>query len=404
MAFAQQMIMEGRQTFRFDTFGDEEFWGDQLHLHDAIKGAALGGVGPGLTPNAALGLGLRVDSEALNAATRQQIQNGTADLGNPATTVELLRQNAVIGVTGFFDVGGALTKVGIQCALCHSTVDDDLAVGIGRRRDGWPNRDLNVGAIIALAPDLTPFTTLLGASDPAVRAVLNSWGPGKFDAELVLDGQAMQPGSSTSSATLIPPAYGLAGVNLGTWTGWGSTTHWNGLVANIEMHGKGTFWDPRLNDANKFPIAAAAGFANIRNTPDLITPKLAALHFYQLSLRAPTPPTGSFDATMASNGKIVFETQAQCARCHVPPLFTEPGWNMHLPADVGIDGFQASRSPDAHYRTPPLKGLWAHQTGGFYHDGRFATLDAVVNHYDGFLALGLTPTQKAELVQYLLSL
>src|SRR5262245_39913398 len=255
-------LEDGRNVFRFDTFGDEEFWGDQLRLHDAIRGAALGGVGTGLSPTAALSLGLKVDSESLNSATRQAIQNGTADLTDPATTVELLRQSSVLGVTGFFDGSGNLIRVGIQCALCHSTVDDSLMTGIGVRRDGWANRDLNVGAIVALAPDLTPFTSLLGVSDATVRTVLNSWGPGKFDAALVLDGHATKPGGGPA-ATLIQPAFGLLGVNLHTWTGWGSVTHWNGFVANIEMHGKGRFWDPRLNDAAKFPIAAAAGFGNI---------------------------------------------------------------------------------------------------------------------------------------------
>jgi hypothetical protein len=403
VAFAKQLINEGRNTFRFDTFGDEEFWGDQLHLHDAIKGAALGGVGPGLNPTLALSLGLKVDSEALSSATRQAIENGTADLTNPATTVELLRQKSVLGVTGFFDGSDNLVSVGIQCALCHSTVDDSLVPGIGVRRDGWANRDLNIGAIVALAPDLTPFTTLLGVPDATVRTVLNSWGPGKFDAELVLDGQATQPGGAPA-ATLIPPAFGMLGVNLHTWTGWGSVTHWNAFVANVEMHGKGRFYDPRLNDPVKFPVAAAAGFGNITNAQDLITPKLAALQYYQLSLKAPVPPDGTFDAGLAQQGKIVFEGQGQCATCHVPPLFTEPGWNMHTAAEIGIDSFQASRSPDVRYRTSPLKGLWTHQTGGFYHDGRFATLIDVVNHYDVHFSLGLSASQKSSLVEYLKSL
>jgi hypothetical protein len=236
-----------------------------------------------------------------------------------------------------------------------------------------------------------------------VRDVLNSWGPGKFDAELILDGVAVQP-DGDSAATLIPPAFGLAGVNLHTWTGWGSVTHWNAFVANLEMHGVGTFFDPRLNDPVRFPIAAAAGFADVRNTPDRITPKLAGLHLFQLALVAPKPPEGSFDPVAAQAGKEVFDTVANCDRCHVPPLFTEPGWNMHTPAEIGIDAFQAARSPDQRYRTPPLKGLWTHQTGGFYHDGRFATLLDVVNHYDAFFGLALSPAQKNNLVEYLKSL
>ena len=280
--------------------------------------------------------------------------------------------------------------------------------GIGRRLDGWAARDLDVGAIIALSPSVQPFVDLLGLvhptiDAPTVRSVLRSWGPGKFDAELLLDGKASRP-DGKPAATLIPPAFGLAGVNLHTWTGWGSVTHWNAFVANLEMQGKGTFFDPRLNDAAKFPIAAPAGFGNVRHDPDLVTAKLAALHVYQLRLQAPRAPGGSFDAGAAQRGKALFNGKADCARCHVPPLFTEPGWNMHTPEEIGIDNFQAERSPDERYRTAPLKGLWTHTRGGFYHDGRFATLRAVVNHYDAHFGLGLTAQEKADLVQYLQSL
>jgi hypothetical protein len=170
------------------------------------------------------------------------------------------------------------------------------------------------------------------------------------------------------------------------------------------MHGQGTFYDPRLEDAAKFPIAAANDFGNVRSDPDLITPKLAALHLYQLALEAPRPPAGSYDAAAAARGGRLFRGQADCARCHVPPLFTEPGWNMHTAAEIGIDDFQAKRSPDERYRTTPLRGLWSHQKGGFYHDGRFATLLDVVEHYNQFFGLGLTAAEKADLVQYLKSL
>jgi hypothetical protein len=287
-------------------------------------------------------------------------------------------------------------------------VDDSFAPGIGRRLDGWAARDLNVGAIIALAPNLQPLVDLLAIVHPgidaaAVRAVLRSWGPGKFDAELILDGKARRP-DGKPAATLIPPAFGLAGVNLHTWTGWGSVTHWNAFVANLEMQGQGTFFDPRLNDAEKFPIAAAAGFGDVRDVPDLTTAKLAPLHYYQLSIRAPRPPAGSFDSAAATRGRVVFNGKADCARCHVPPLFTEPGWNMHTPQEIGIDAFQARRSPDEHYRTAPLRGLWTHTKGGFYHDGRFPTLRAVVDHYNAHFDLGLTTQQKGDLVQYLRSL
>jgi hypothetical protein len=399
---AVQMLEEGRKTFRHDTFGSEDFWGGLLQLHQAIQGDDFGGVGDGLSPGAALGLGLKVDVDALSHQTIQAIRRGRVDLDDPAVTLALLKENAVVGVKGFFS-GNRLRSVGIQCALCHSTVDNSLAPGIGHRLDGWANRDLDIGAIVALAPVLTPLTTLLGVDDATVRTVLRSWGPGKFDAELVLDGKAFRP-DGKSAATLIPPAFGLAGVNLHTWTGWGSVTHWNAFVSNLEMHGKGTFYDPRLDDAAKFPIAAREGLGHIRSTPDLTTSKLAALHVYQLDIPAPKPPRGSFDADAAARGEALFEGRARCATCHVPPLFTEPGWNMHTAEEIGIDDFQAQRSPDGRYRTAPLKGLWTHTKGGFYHDGRFATLRDVIDHYDAHLKLGLSNPEKRQLEQYLLSL
>ncbi len=407
------LISQGKQTFRFDTFGDQDFWGGQLHLHQAIEGAQFGGVGPGVSPAAALAVGLKVDVQALPDSLQKALKRGQVNLNDPAVTLSLLRLNAVVGVTGFFNSDGSLSSIGIQCALCHSTVDNSLAPGIGKRLDGWANRDLNVGAIIALSPNLQPFADLLGTDQDTVRSVLNSWGPGKFDAELVLDGKAFNPqqitdgvvtGTHVSGATLLPPAFGLAGVNLHTWTGWGSIPYWNAFVANIEMHGKGTFYDPRLNNPTQFPIAAANGFGNIRSSPDLITPKLAALHAYQLSLLAPMPPSGSFDLAAATRGQALFTGKAQCATCHVPPLFTEPGWNLHTPEEIGIDSFQADRAPDLRYRTSPLKGLWTHTQGGFYHDGRFATLMDVVNHYNTHFGLGLTDAEKSDLVEYLKSL
>jgi hypothetical protein len=400
---AMQMIAEGKQTFRFDTFGDEAFWGDTLGLHKAIAGADLGGVGPGVSPRTALAVGLKVDVEALPSQTVEALRRGQVPLDSPATTVALLKANAVVGVTGFFDRSGRLSSMGIQCALCHSTVDNSLAPGIGRRLDGWANRDLNVGAIVALAPDLSAIANLLGVDQDTVRTVLDSWGPGKFDAELILDGKAFRD-DGKSAATLLPPAFGLAGVNLHTWTGWGSVTYWNAFVANLEMHGQGTFFDPRLNDPVKFPVAARAGFANVRNPVDRITPKLAALHFYQLALPAPPAPAGSYDRDAAARGRAVFNGPGTCATCHVPPLFTEPGWNMHTPEDMHIDDFQAGRSPDEAYRTSPLKGLWTHQKGGFYHDGRFPTLEAVVSHYVTTRGLTLSDQERRDLVQYLKSL
>ncbi len=399
----RQMFNDGRRTFRFDTFGDEAFWGDTLHLHQAIEGERFGGVGPGVSPATALAVGLKVDVDALPPDLIKKLKQGTVDLNDPATTLALLKLNAVVGVTGFFDDQGNLSSMGIQCALCHSTVDNSFASGIGHRLDGWANRDLNVGAIVGLSPNLQPVADLLGVDVATVKTVLNSWGPGKFDAELFLDGKAFRP-DGKSAATLIPPAFGLAGVNLHTWTGWGSVTYWNAFVANLEMHGKGTFYDPRLNDPVQFPVAARAGFGNVRNTPDLITSKLPALQFYQLAIPAPPAPHGSFDEEAAARGAALFNSKAQCARCHVPPLFTEPGWNMHTGAEIGIDDFQANRAPDKRYRTSPLKGLWTHMKDGFFHDGRFATLRDVVDHYNNFFNLGLAEAEINDLIEYLKSL
>lgn len=402
-AVVARRLTEGRRTFRFETFGDEAFWGGALRLHQAIEGARFGGVGPGLSPRAALAAGLKVDVDALPREVQDALRAGKVDLDDPAVTLDLLRRNAVVGVTGFPDDGGGLRAVGIQCALCHSRVDDALAPGIGHRLDGWPNQDLDVGAIVNLSPDLTPFAKLLGVPEDTVRKVLASWGPGKFDAELFMDGKAFRPDGGTA-ATLIPPAFGLAGVNLHTFEGWGSVTHWNAFVANLEMHGQGTFYDPRLDDATRFPIAAANGFGHVRSDPDLVTPKLADLHLYQLALDAPRPPDGSFDRDAAARGAQVFGGAAKCTQCHVRPLFTEPGWNLHTAEEIGIDDFQARRAPDGRYRTTPLRGLWTHAKRGYYHDGRFASLGDVVDHYDAFLGLSLSPAQKTDLVEYLKSL
>jgi len=400
---ALAMLERGRRIFRFDTFGDEAFWGGTLRLHEAIEGARFGGVGPGLSPAAALGVGLKVDAEALSASTLDAIRRGRVNLNDPAVTIALLDANAVVGVSAKRGRDGGLQSVGIQCALCHSTVDNSVAAGIGRRLDGWPNRDLNVGAIIALAPDLSAVAGLLQTDQATVRTVLASWGPGRFDAQLFLDGKAFRPDKKTA-ATLLPAAFGLAGVNLHTYTGWGGVAHWNAFVANLEMHGQGTFIDSRLNDPVRFPVAARAGFAEVRNDPDLTTSKLPALQFYQLSIPAPKPPRGSFDAEAARAGKAVFNGAAKCATCHVPPIFTEPGWNMHTAAEIGIDDFQSMRSPDERYRTTPLGGLFTRQKGGFYHDGRFPDLRAVVDHYNSAFSLNLTERQKRELIEYLKSL
>jgi hypothetical protein len=403
---AKRYLEEGRQIFRFDTFGSEDFWGGQLKLHEAIAGEANGGVGPGISPQKALELGLKVDINAIPADVAEALGRGEVDLTDPASTLVLLKANAVVGVTGFFD-GDALTSVGIQCALCHSTVDDAYAPGIGHRLDGWPNRDLNVGAIVASAPDLTAFVEMLQIPEAEVKRALEAWGPGKFDAELNLDGKAFRPDGKTS-ATLNPAAFGLAGVNNHTWTGsWGTVTYWNAYVANLEMHGKGVFRDARFEDADKYPVAARTQQGQKQDEEDLITPKLPALHFYQLSLPTPKPPDGAFDVAAAERGEALFNDKATCATCHVPPIFTEPGWNLHTAEEIGIDDFQAMRAPDERYVTTPLRALWNTEKihkGGFYHDGRFATLDDVVKHYDDHFGLSLSDQEKADLIEYLKSI
>ena len=425
-ANASQLLLEGRTTFRFDTFGDETFWGDTLQLHQAIKGANLGGVGPGISPATALSLGLKVDVDALPQQLISRLKQGRVDLNDPATTVALLRLDAVVGVRGFFQ-GDNLSSLGITCAFCHSTVDNSLTFGVGHRLDGWANRDLDVGKIVAAAPNLSPFSTLLGVSEATVRAVLNSWGPGKFDAELILDGKAFNPqqitdgvvtGTNVPGATLIPNAFGLAGYNEHTWTGsWGSVPYWNAFVAALEMHGIGRFFDPRLNNPAKFPIAAANGFGDLPHIPpeqDRITKQLPELHFYQLAIPAPSPQAGvDFNVAAAARGEELFSGKAKCNDCHVKPLWTEPGWNLHTPAEIGIDSFQADRSPDGVYKTMNLAGIFVRENGLFmnpankgryYHDGRFATLLDVVNHYNTHFSLGLTTQEKIDLVEYLKSL
>jgi hypothetical protein len=400
---AQQMMENGRQIFRFDTFGSEAFWGDALQLHKAIAGAKNGGVGGGVSPQTALAVGLKVDADALPESLKQQIREGKVNLDDPATTVALLKLNSIVGVTGFFDESGNLRSMGIQCAFCHSTVDNSFAPGIGRRLDGWANRDLNVGPIVSLAPNLTPFTDLLGVDANTVKKVFASWGPGCFDAELDKDGKALRP-DGKRACTLIPPALGLAGVNLHTWTGFGSVPYWNAYVAATEMHGTGTFYDARLSNPEQYPVAAKSGSWNTRGVPDRVTSKLAALHFYQLAIPAPKPAHGSFDKEAAERGKEIFNGKGKCSICHVPPLCTEPGNNLHAPSEVGVDSFQADRSPTHMYRTAPLAGLWSHAKGGFYHDGRFATLQDVVEHYEEVRHLGLSAAEKAALVEYLKSL
>ena len=418
---AAALIREGRHIFRHDTYGDEAFWGDALQLHQAIQGSQFGGVGPGVSPKTALALGLKVDSDALPVPVLNQLRKGKIDLDDVSVTLALLKNDAVVGVKGFFNTNGSLKSVGLTCAVCHSTVNDLVAPGVGRRLDGWANHDLNAGAIIAAAPNLTPIRNLLQIvhptiTDETIRVVLNSWGPGKFDAQLLFDGKAFRPDGGPA-ATRIPNAFGLLGHNLHTWTGgWGSVPYWNALVAVLEMGGKGTFIDPRLDDATRWPIAAAARFGHTTVAPeeDQVTPKLPALHYYQLSIPAPTPVAGvDFDQAVAGRGKALFNGKANCMSCHRSPIWTEPGWNDHTPDEMKIDSFQADRSPGGTYRTMNLAGLYIRERGlfmkpenkgRFYHDGRFQTLLDVVNSYNSRFELGLTPLESQDLVEYLKSL
>lgn len=419
---SEQLLSQGRQIFRFDTFGDQAFWGGQLQLHQTINT---------LTPNQALALGLKVDSEALSPSVIEAIKHGMVNLNDPAVTRMLIKANAVLGVVGIFGNNGLLTSVGLTCAICHSTVDDSVASSIGVRVDGLANRDLNVGAIAAAAPNLQPVVALLKLANPAitdaiVRQVLNSWGPGKFDAELFLDGKAFNPQQITngvvmaknvSGATLLPNARGLAGHNLHTWTGgWGTVTYWNAFVAVNELHGVGTFFDERFDDAAQFPIAAKARLGHVSTDPDSdqVTAKLPALQFYQLSLPAVKPrPNIDFDPNAAERGDELFSGKANCNTCHREPLWTEPGWNQHTADEMKIDSFEADRSPGHAYRTMNLAGIFVRERGlfmrpankgRFYHDGRFATLLDVVNSYNERFDLRLSEPEKSDLVEYLKSL
>lgn len=368
---------DGKSIFRFDTFGDEQLWTETLQMQKAISQ---------VSPATALAVGLKVDLDALPPSLVAALQANQVNLSDPAVTVQLLKLNAVVGVVG--KVSGSkdkLTKVGVTCALCHSTVDDSFAPGIGHRLDGWPNRTLNVGAIIALSPMITD------------KATYTSWGPGKYDARLhAFDGTAFVILNATTLPVLIPPAYGLQGVGFETYTGDGPISYWNGYVGVTQMGGHGSFSDPRIN-------------VNVVQTPDLVTPKLPELLAYQLSLPAPPPPAGSFDSTAAARGQALFNGVARCATCHVPPTYTDVlnGPNtaqplLHSAAEVGVEADYATRSATKLYRTTPLRALWQHPP--YFHDGSAASLLDVVNHYTTQFGLGLTEDQKSDLVEYLKTL
>jgi mono/diheme cytochrome c family protein len=367
-------IAQGKQIFRFDTFGDETQWTDTLRMHEVIRTA--------VDPTTALSVGLKVDSDALPPAVVTGIQNGTVDLKSPDTTVTLLKLDAVVGLKGTVDtVNGkdTLTRVGVTCALCHSTVDNSFAPGIGKRLDGWPNRDLDVGAIISLSPALSA----------AMKAVYGSWGPGKYDPRFNLDGK--------NGPQVIPPAYGLAGIHKITATGDGDdVAYWNRYVGITQMGGHGTFTEPRT------------GVSVTNGTDDLISAKLPALQAYQLSLAAPAPPAGSFDPVAAERGKLVFNGAGKCATCHSGDTFTDANLRLHPATDAvsepepGGAPSYASRSATKQYRTAPLRGLWQHAP--YFHNGTAPTLEAVVETYNAKQSLGLTASEIADLAQYLKSL
>jgi hypothetical protein len=393
------MLEKGKAVFRFETFGDEVFWTDKLQLHKAIADKGAGGIGEGLSPKKALELGLKVDIDVLPKFAKEAVAEGKL-LNDVDFTLTLLRLNAVVGVVAKFD-GNNLKSIGLTCAVCHSTVDSNT--GIGKRLDGWPNQDLNAGEIISMAPDLTVFTETLGTDVETLKKVLKSWGPGKYDAELNFDGKGFRP-DGKSAATIIPEAFGHIGHNNHTWTGGrGTVTYWNAYVANTQLMGQGVFYDPRLMNPEQYPVGAKARLGNKRTPDDKVTDKLAALHFYQIAMPAPKAPKGSFNEDAALRGEKIFAGKAQCATCHVPPIFTEPGWNTHTPEEIGIDDFQANRSPEKTYVTQGLKGIWIRKRG-FYHDGRFPTLLDVVNHYNNFKNLTLTESEKNDLVEYLKSI
>jgi hypothetical protein len=379
---AQNGEREGQRTFRFDTFGDEQLWTNKLQLHKAVAS---------ISPATALSVGLKVDADALPASVVNAIKAGTAAnlLNDPAVTLQLLAANAVVGVVGRVN-NGALESIGITCALCHSTVDDSVTTGVGRRLDGWANRSLNVGAIIALSPALTSTQ----------KAVFTGpkWGPGKYDPRLqAFDGTDFIELNRSTEPVVIPPIYGLRQVRFETFTADGPISYWNNYVAVTQMGGHGNFSDPRI------------GVMVTQPPPDLVTPKLPELLDYQLSLQAPDPPRGTFDVVAAQRGRQLFNGAAGCDTCHRPPAFTDVLRNpdndvpvTHAPSETGMNAVYASRTATKEYRTSPLRGLWQHPP--YFHDGSAADLMAVVNHYDKVRKLGLSAAQKADLVEYLKSL
>jgi mono/diheme cytochrome c family protein len=356
---------DGQCIFRHDTFGDEQLWTDTLRLHELAQS---------LSPKGALSVGLKVDADAVPPDVLAH-----ADLDAPATTVALIELDAVVGLRGVV-TNGTITKLGITCAICHSTVDNSVAPGIGKRLDGWPNRELNPGAIIALTPGLPTLAAQLAVPAPDAKTALMAWGPGRYDARFNQDKQ--------SRPVLLPPAYGLRDVALETYTGEGPISYWNAYVAVTQMGGHGNFQDEKLG-------------LDIKQSGDRVTPMLAGLRTYQFSLDPPAPPAGSFDAAAAARGKALFEGTAHCSGCHSGASFSDAP-KLHAAAEIGLDAHEAMRSKTGMYRTTPLRGAWSHPP--YFHDGSAATLLAVVEHYDQALHLQLTGAQRDDLAQYLRSL
>lgn len=358
-------VEEGRRVFRFETFGDEQFWTDTARMHEVVQKS--------VSPKVALSVGLKVDAEAIPADVAQAIKEGKVDLDSPATTVTLLKLNAVVGLKGTVaSVGGkdTLMALGVTCALCHSMVDDSFAPGIGKRLDGHPNRDLNVGAIIALSPAITP----------AQRAVYSSWGKGKYDPRYNIDGK--------NTPLVLPPAYGLATVKNETYTAEGPVSYWNAYVAITQMHGKGVFVDNRMG-------------INVRQSPDLVASKLPSLRAYQHSLPTPAPAPGSYDVAAAGRGRTTF--LQSCSSCHIGITGTDNNNGvLHSPGETGMDGAYAARTSSKGYRTTPLRGLAAHPP--YFHDGSAASLGAVVDHYNRVRGLNLSAQRRNDLIEFLKSL
>jgi len=368
---------DGERIFRYDTFGDEQLWTGTLRMHEALAS---------VSPATALSVGLKVDADALPPPVVNALLSGQLDVNDPRVTLRLLEMDAVVGVVGEVR-GDRLRRIGITCALCHSTVDDSLAPGIGGRLDGWPNLDLNVGAIVSLSPVVSD----------AQRKELLGWGPGKYDPRhQVFDGTSILTRFEPTLPVVLPPAYGLQGVGFETFTGDGPISYWNAYVGVTQMGGQGRFVDDRIG-------------LEIIQHPDRVTSKLPALLAYQLSLPAPPPPAGSFDPIAASRGEMLFNGVAQCSTCHIPPTFTDVSSGpdpsvpvLHTAAEIGATSGYAERSATGLYRTTPLRALWQHPP--YFHDGRAANLLVVVNHYDQLFGLNLTAQQKADLVEFLKSL